>query len=91
VFAGLVNQAKGAATGLVLKYLTRTSVAIPFVIALGFAMAAISMLAVQRFGYVFGYWIMAASLTLIGVIATIAMAVKEQKEENNKPDRRIET
>jgi len=84
VFADLIKRVKGAITGLVLKYVARASVAIPFVIALGFALAAISVLVVQRFGDVFGYWMMAASLALVGVIATIAVAIKEQKEENKK-------
>jgi hypothetical protein len=48
-------------------------IALPFVIALGFALAAISVLLVQRFGDVFGYWMIADGLTLIGVIATIAV------------------
>jgi hypothetical protein len=77
VFAGLIKQAKGAATGLVLKYVTRASIAFPFVVALGFALAAISVLLVQRFRQVFGYWMMAGGLTLIGVVATIAVSVKE--------------
>ena len=89
MFAGLINRAKGAASGLVLKYLARASVAIPFVIALGFALAASSAMVVQRFGYVFGCWIMAGALTLIGVIATIAVSIKEQEENmaNQKADK----
>ena len=42
MFAGLINHAKAAASGLVLKYVARASVAVPFVIALGFALAAIT-------------------------------------------------
>jgi len=38
VFAGLINQAKSAVSGLVLKYVARASVAVPFVIALGFTL-----------------------------------------------------
>jgi hypothetical protein len=36
MFRGLINDAKSAASSLVLKYVTRASVAIPFVIALGY-------------------------------------------------------
>jgi hypothetical protein len=50
VFAGLMNQAKDAVSGLVLKYVARASVAIPFVIALGFTIAAVSVMLVERFG-----------------------------------------
>jgi len=38
VFAGLVGEAKAAASGLMLKYVARASVAVPFAIVLGFAL-----------------------------------------------------
>jgi hypothetical protein len=39
---------------------------------------------VQPFGYVFGYWMMAGGLTLIGVVATITVSVKEQEDCGEK-------
>jgi hypothetical protein len=59
VFAGLINQAKSAVTSLSLKYVARASVAVPFVIALGFALAAITVMLVERFGQVMAYWLAA--------------------------------
>jgi hypothetical protein len=81
VFQGLLKDAKSAASALVLKYLARASVAIPFVIALGFALAAVTVMLVQRFGHATAYWIMAGGLAIIGVIATITIAVKEREEQ----------
>jgi len=81
VFAGLVNQAKSAVAGLVVKYLARASVAIPFIIAFGFAVAAVAAMLVQRFGYVAGYWMMAAGLAAIGLIAAVVVKVKEHEAE----------
>jgi hypothetical protein len=81
VFAGLINHAKEAASHLVLKYLARASVAIPFIIGLGFALAAIAVMLVERFGHVIGYWIMAGGLAAIGVVAAVAVSVKEHEEE----------
>ena len=81
MFAGLINQAKAAASALVLKYLARASVAIPFIIALGFALAALSVMLVQQFGQVTAYWLMAGGLPAIGVIAAIGVSVKEHEEE----------
>jgi hypothetical protein len=75
-----MNQAKDAVSGLVLKYVARASVAIPFVIALGFAIAAVSVMLVQRFGHVAAYWMMAGGLAAIGVIAASAVSVKEHEE-----------
>lgn len=81
MFAGLIDQAKSAAGGLVLKYLARASVAVPFVIALGFALAAITMMLAERFGHVTAYWMVAGGLAVIGIIAAAAVSVKEQEEE----------
>jgi hypothetical protein len=81
MFAGLINHAKAAASGLVLKYVARASVAVPFVIALGFALAAITVMLVQRFGHVTAYWLVAGGLAAIGVIAAVTVTVKEHEEE----------
>ena len=81
MFRGLINDAKSAANSLVLKYVARASVAVPFVIALGFAMAALAAWLVNLYGYVTGYLIMAGGLALIGVIAALAVSVKENEEE----------
>jgi Na+/melibiose symporter-like transporter len=81
MFAGVINQAKAAASGLVLKYVARASVAIPFVIGLGFALAAVATMLVQNFGSVTAYWLMAGGLAAIGVIAAIGVSVKEHEEE----------
>ena len=81
MFAGLINQAKSTITGLVLKYVARASVAIPFVIAAGFALAAVTVMLVERFGHVVGYGLMAGGLAAIGVVAAIVVSVKEHQEE----------
>jgi hypothetical protein len=81
VFSGPINRAKAALSHLVLKYVARASVAIPFLIALGFALAAIAVMLVERFGHVTAYWIMAGGLAAIGVVAAIAVSVKEHDEE----------
>jgi hypothetical protein len=80
VFAGILNQAKAAASGFVLKYVARASVAIPFVIALGFALATITGMLVERFGHLTAYWIMAGGLAAIGVVAAVVVSVKEHEE-----------
>jgi hypothetical protein len=81
VFAGLINQAKSAASHLVLKYVARASVAVPFIIATGFVLAAITVMLVERFGHITAYWLVAGGLVLIGVIASIVVSVKEHEEE----------
>lgn len=81
MFARLVDQAKAAVSSLVLKYVARASVAIPFVIALGFALTAITIMLVERFGHVAAYWTMAGGLAAIGIIAAVAVTAKEHEEE----------
>jgi hypothetical protein len=59
----------------------RASVAVPFVIAAGFALAAITVMLVERFGLVMAYWLLAGGLALIGLIASTIVSVKEHQEE----------
>jgi hypothetical protein len=81
MFRGLINDAKSAVGNLVLKYVARASVAVPFVIAVGFAVAAIAAMLVERFGVVTGCWIMAGGMAAIGIIAAIVVSAREHKEE----------
>jgi hypothetical protein len=81
VFQGLINTAKTAVSSLVIKYVARASVAVPFVIALGFALAAIAAMLVDRFGHIAGYWLMAGGLAASGAVAAILVSAREQKEE----------
>lgn len=81
MFRGLINDAKSAVSSLVLKYVARASVAVPFVIALGFAIAALAAWLVNQYGYVTGYLLMAGGLAAVGVIAALAVSFKEHEEE----------
>ena len=81
MFRGLINDAKSAVSSVILKYVARVSVAVPFVIAVGFALAAGTVMLVERYGHVFAFWSMAGGLAAIGLIAALVVRVKEQKEE----------
>ena len=50
MIAGFIQHAREAASHLVLRYVARASVAVPFLIALGFAIAAIAVMLVGRGG-----------------------------------------
>jgi hypothetical protein len=78
---GLINDAKSAAGSLIAKYLARASVAVPFVIAIGFAIAAITYMLVERFGTIAACWLVAGGFTSIGLVATLLVKVKEHEEE----------
>ena len=78
---GLINDAKSAVGNLVLKYVARASVAVPFVVAVGFAVAAIASMLVERFGAATGYWIVAGGMTAVGIIAAFAVSVREHRKD----------
>jgi len=81
MFRGLIDDAKSAAGSLIAKYLTRASVAVPFVVALGFATAAITLMLIDRFGSIAAYWMVAGGFIVIGLAATLVVSVKEHEEE----------
>ena len=81
MFTGLLNSAKSAVSGLLLRYVARASVAIPFVIAAGFALAACTMMLVERFSHITAYWLVAGGLAVVGVIAAAVVSAKEEIEE----------
>jgi hypothetical protein len=62
MFTGLLNSAKSAVSGLLLRYVARASVAFPFVIAAGFALAACTMMLAERFVHITAYWLVAGGL-----------------------------
>lgn len=49
--------------------------------AAGFALAAVTVMLVERFGHVMGYWLVAGGLALIGITASIVVSAKERKQE----------
>ncbi|MBO0765440.1 MAG: hypothetical protein J2P50_12745 [Hyphomicrobiaceae bacterium] len=81
MFRGLINDAKVAAASFLDRYLARASVAVPFVIAVGFATAAAALALTAHFGATNAFFIMAAGFCAIGVVAVIAAALKERKEQ----------
>jgi len=80
VFRGLISDAKAAAGAVIVKYVARASVAIPFFVAAGFATAALTVMLVDRYGAQTAYWLVAGAFTLIGAVAMLVVTVKEQEE-----------
>jgi hypothetical protein len=81
MFRGLISSAKSAVSNLVVKYLARASVAVPFVIGGGFALAALTVMLADRFGSLIAYLVMAAALCLVGIVAAGLVTAKEHKQE----------
>ena len=81
MFRGLINDAKAAAGSLVGKYLMRVSVAVPFIVAIGFGIAATMVFLVDKLGSLYAYLTIGGAFTLIGLMAALVVSVKEQEEE----------
>src|SRR5262245_25464068 len=81
MFRRAIDDVKSAAGSMIARYLARASVALPFLLALGFATATITSMLVERFGSIAGYWMVAGGLTLIGLVAALVVGVKEQEDE----------
>jgi hypothetical protein len=81
VLRALINDAKTAAGAVIGKYAIRASVAVPFLVAAGFATAALTLLLSERFGALVAYGLMAGGFAAIGLIASLVVTVKEQEEE----------
>jgi hypothetical protein len=81
MFRGLINDAKSAAGSLINKYLARASVVIPFIIAVGFATAAVTFMLADRYGSIVACWIVTGAFTAIGLVATLVVSLKEHEEE----------
>jgi hypothetical protein len=80
VFRTLINDAKSAAASVVAKYAVRASVAVPFLVAAGFGTAALTLVLVERFGALTAYGIMGGGFAVLGLLAALAVTVKEQEE-----------
>jgi hypothetical protein len=80
VFRGLINDVKSAAGSVVEKYAARASVAVPFIIALGFATAGVTLMLVERFGHRNAYFMVAGGFTALGLLAALIVRTKEHEE-----------
>jgi hypothetical protein len=80
MFQGIINNAKAAAGSMVAKYAARASVAVPFIVALGFATAAVTLMLVERFGHQNAYFMVAGGFTVIGLLAALIVRTKEHDE-----------
>jgi hypothetical protein len=79
VLQGLVNHVKSAAASFVGQYLARASVAVPFVIAFGFATAALGLELTARFGAISAFWMMAAGFCGLGILAALVVIMRERE------------
>jgi hypothetical protein len=81
VFKGLIDDVKSAAASFLVTYLARASVAVSFLVALGFATAAVAVELTERFGAKNALWLLAGGFCAVGLLAALAVTMKEQQQE----------
>lgn len=81
MFESVLLDVRRAASGLVISYLGRAVVAIPFIIAAGFAITALTLMLIEHYGAQMAYWLLAGGFTLVGIIGAIIVSVKEHEAE----------
>jgi hypothetical protein len=80
VFHRLIEKAKSKLTGIALSYLEWAAVGVPFLLALGFALAAVHAMLIEHFGRVVANWAMAGGLAAIGACGGLVLKVAEQRD-----------
>jgi hypothetical protein len=78
VFQEIVNRAQRSVDSLVSKYVTRMIVAIPFLIAVGFATAAATTKLANAYGTEIAYLTLAAGFAIVGLLAAASIAVAKE-------------
>jgi uncharacterized membrane protein len=79
VLHALVKDIESAAARFIGQYLARASVAIPFIVAFGFATAALGLELTARFGMKNAFWMMAAGFCALGILAAAVVVLRERE------------
>jgi hypothetical protein len=87
MFSSLFAKAKSAIGHVVEQQLLRASVAVPFLLCLGYALAGATAMLGTSYGWTAAYWIMAGAMALIGIVASVAIAIRERKERAQEASR----
>ncbi len=81
MFGRLVGYATSGLTNLISKYAIRASIAIPFLFAFAFGLAGLTVILIDAFGYRDAYLIVAGGFVALGLIAVVAVWMKERHDD----------
>jgi predicted neutral ceramidase superfamily lipid hydrolase len=88
VFRGFINDATAAADALIARVVTQASIAVPFIIAFGFATAGVALILVEHFGHRNAYLILAVVFSVIGFL--LSALIRSRRSEAATADARAE-
>lgn len=86
MFSGLIDEVKAAAHELLARVATRAAIGVVFLIAVGFAVAALTMQLVERFGAVTASWMIAAAFAILGLVGLAAAYLHDSRVEVRKAE-----
>ena len=78
MFEAIVNRAQRSVETVVSKYVARATVAVPFVIALGFGTASAAVKLTEDYGNMTAYGILAGAFAAVGLATSAAIAVSNR-------------
>lgn len=81
MFQEIANRAQRAIDTLVSKYVVRLTVAVPFVVALGFGTAAASVKLTEMYGSILANAILAGVFATLGLVTAAAIGVSQPTPE----------
>ena len=81
MFGRLISYATSGFTNLIGKYAIRASVAIPFLFALAFGLAGLTVVLIDSYGYRDAYFILAGGFVALGLVGAVAVWLKERHDE----------
>ena len=73
MFGKLFSYATSGITNVITKYAVRASVAVPFVFAVGFGLAGLTVVLIDAFGYRTAYFLLAGGFLALGGVAAVAV------------------
>jgi MFS family permease len=81
-----LDRAKTAASSVALGLAMRGAAGVLFALSGCFVIAAIAGMLVDRFGAAKAYWLMTAGLVIVGLIAAVVVAIKEECDERQEQE-----
>lgn len=81
MFQGIFRRAELAVDSVVAKYVGRVTVAVPLIVAAGFATAALTVKLVELYGAVTAYALMAALFAVLGMLTAAFVGIRPVGQE----------
>jgi hypothetical protein len=81
MFGKLFSHLTSGITNAITKYALRVSVAVPFLLAMAYGLAALTTVLIASYGYRDAYLMMTAGFAALGLLAGILVWVNERRAE----------